>query len=516
MSEKTFLEHIQKGYKHQGDEIVLGASIYQDKVHSDALVRLPLKTFNRHGLIAGATGTGKTKTLQILAEHLSHKGIPSLVMDLKGDLSGLGASGTQEDFIKERHQKIGVEYTPNAAPLEFLSLSEEKGIRLRATVSEFGPILLSKILSLTDVQSSIMAVLFKYCDDQKLPLVDLEDLKKVLNHCITDGKEEIQSAYGSMSPVSVNTIIRAIVQLEQQGAAKFFAEPSFEVNDLMQTREGKGVISVLRLIDIQSKPRLFSTFMLSLLSEVYNTFPEKGDLDKPELVLFIDEAHLIFDNASKVFLEQLEAIIKLIRSKGVGIFFITQLPTDIPQEILSQLGMKIQHALRAFTAKDRQSIKLTAENFPLTDFYNTDELLTSLGIGEALVTALDENGVPTPLVATYMRAPMSRMDVLSAQEINEITKQSNLIEKYSKEIDAQSAKEILSKKIDEAQSEEHQKQIKEEHKKASKTVKKKSVFESMSKNTMVRQIGRTVVREITRGLLGALGIRSTSRRKKWF
>jgi len=354
-------------------------------------------------------------------------------------------------------------------------------------------------------------------------LIDLLDLRKVLQYSIGDGKAEIKEAYGAMSPSTVNTIVRKIVELEQQGADTFFGEPSFEVDDLTGTIDGKGVISVLRLTDLQDKPKLFSTFMLSLLSEVYNTFPEKGDSDKPELVLFIDEAHLIFDNASKALLDQLEAIIKLIRSKGVGLFFITQLPTDVPSEILSQLGLKVQHALRAFTAKDRKSIKLTAENFPISEFYKTDEVLTSLGIGEALVSALNEKGIPTPLVATYMRAPMSRMDILTENEIDEIIKTSTLIDKYNKEIDRESAAEILSQKIEEAQSEKGQEVLRKEKEKASKVVRKKKekpgMFESMSKNTMLRQLGRTVVREVTRGLLGALGIKPTSRRKNsgsWF
>ncbi len=511
----AFLKMVKKGYDFSSASITLGGSILDDQVFSTH-VKVPLKTFNRHGLIAGATGTGKTKSLQIIAEQLSLQGVPSIVMDLKGDLSGIAMPGEEKEFITKRHQKIDLAYTPEGSPVEFLSLSDQKGLRLRATVTEFGPILLSKILGLTVVQSSIMSVIFKYCDDQKLPLIDLSDLKEVLKFAITEGKEKLQSTYGGMSPVSINTMIRNIVELESQGADLFFGEPSFDVNDLVRHKDGKGIVSVLRLNDIQDKPKLFSTFMLSLLSEVYSSFPERGDSDKPELVIFIDEAHLIFKNASEVLLQQLEAIVKLIRSKGVGLFFITQLPTDIPNDILSQLGLKVQHALRAFTAKDRKNIKLTAENFPISDFYKTNDLLTSLGIGEALVTALNEKGVPTPLVATYMRAPLSRMDILTPKEIDAIVGSSDLVEKYEKAIDRESAKEILTQKIEDAQSEENQKELKKEVKKATKT-KEKGVFEKMSKNTMVRQVGRTIVREITRGLLGALGITSRSRRRSsWF
>lgn len=518
-TKEDFIKEVEAGYTFKGDSIVLGASMFGEDV-IPTHVKIPLKTFNRHGLISGATGTGKTKSLQILAEQLSQKGVPVLLMDMKGDLSGLAQPGEEKEFITKRHTKIGFKYEAQESPVELLSLSNEKGVKLRATVTEFGPVLFSKILELNDVQSSIITVLFKYSDDQKLPLIDLEDLRKMLQYAIGEGKTKIEDEYGAISSASVNTILRKILELEQQGADTFFGEPSFEVNDLLQNRYGRGVVSILRLTDIQDKPKLFSTFMLSLLAEVYNTFPEQGDQEKPELVIFIDEAHLIFDNASNALLDQLEAIIKLIRSKGVGIFFCTQLPTDVPEEILSQLGLKIQHALRAFTAKDRKSIKLVSENFPITNYYNTEQVLTSLGIGEALVTALNEKGIPTPLVATYMRAPMSRMDILSRNEIDELVNQSKLIEKYNQKINRESAEEILKKKIEEAQKDENQKILQEERAKAEKTLKKRksepSFTEELSKNTMVRQLGRTVMREVTRGILGALGIKSSSKRKSIF
>lgn len=502
MSKEAFKEFINTGYTFKGDSIVLGTAILNKEPIENTLVKIPLKTLTRHGLIAGATGTGKTKSLQVIAEQLSNKGIPSLVMDLKGDLSGLAQPGEFNDHIKWRHDLIGEPYQASAKPVEFLSLSNEKGVRLRATVSEFGPVLITKILDLNDTQGGIIAVLFKFCDDNKYPLLNLADLKKVLQYIIDEGKDIFTEEYGSVSPVSVNTIIRKIVELEQQDADKFFGEISFDVNDLLKTtKDGKGIINIIRLTDIQDRPKLFSTFMLSLLAEVYGVFPEEGDVDKPKLCIFIDEAHLVFNNASKALLEQIEAIIKLIRSKGVGVYFITQNPTDVPDAVLSQLGLKVQHALRAFTAKDRKEIKQTAENYPLSNFYNTTEVLTSLGIGEALVTALNEKGIPTPLSATLMRAPETRMDILTEKEIDEIVKQSNLISKYNQEIDSESAAEILTKKITKAQEiAEKEKQVK----KPSSTKKEAGIFEKLSKNTAVRQVARTVASTLTRGLLGML------------
>ncbi|MEQ9581393.1 MAG: DUF853 family protein, partial [Arenibacter sp.] len=365
---------------------------------TDAHVKIPLKTLNRHGLIAGATGTGKTKTLQVIAENLSDKGIPVLLMDLKGDLSGLAQPSPGHAKIDERHAKIGsLPFTPKAFPVEILSLSEQDGVKLRATVSEFGPVLLSRILDLSVTQEGIVAVVFKYCDDNKLPLLDLKDFKKVLQYATEEGKKEFSDSYGRISTSSTGTILRKIIELEQQGAELFFGEKSFDVEDLTRIDEnGRGYINILRLTDIQDRPKLFSTFMLSLLAEIYDTFPEQGDTGRPELVLFIDEAHLIFNEASKALLNQIENIVKLIRSKGIGVYFVTQNPTDVPDAVLSQLGLKVQHALRAFTAKDRKAIKLTAENYPISEFYDTKEVLTSLGIGEALISALDEKGRPTP------------------------------------------------------------------------------------------------------------------------
>ena len=453
MSKKeAFVQQITDGYSAKGESITLGGALLDGEALPNAAVKIPLKTVNRHGLIAGATGTGKTKTIQVFSEQLSTLGIPVLMMDIKGDFSGIAKEGEEKPFITERHTKINIPYQTASFPVELLTLSEQNGVRLRATISEFGPVLFSRILNLNDTQAGVISVIFKYCDDNKMPLLDLKDIKKVINFITEEGKEEIEENYGKISTSTTGTILRKIIELEQQGAELFFGEKSFEIDDLLRIDEnGKGYINILRLTDIQDKPKLFSTFMLSLLAEIYQQMPEKGDADQPELVIFIDEAHLIFNEASSALLEQIETIIKLIRSKGIGIYFITQNPMDIPSGVLAQLGLKIQHALRAFTANDRKAIKQTADNYPLSEFYKTDEIITSLGIGEALVTALNEKGIPTPLAATMMRAPMSRMDILSESEIQEINNKSKLVKKYSELIDRESAYELLIKKIDSAQ-----------------------------------------------------------------
>ncbi len=450
MSQKEeFFEYINEGYQTKGDFIELGAAMLGEETITNAIVKVPLKTLNRHGLIAGATGTGKTKTLQVFAENLSEKGIPVLLMDIKGDLSGLAKASPGHAKIDERHAKIGFPFEAKSFPIEVLSISEQKGVKMRATVSEFGPVLLSRILDLTETQSGILAIIFKYCDDNQYPLLDIKDFKKVLQFVTNEGKEEIQAEYGRISSSSTGAILRKIVEIEQQGGDLFFGEKSFEVDDLTRIDEnGRGVISVLRLTDIQDKPKLFSTFMLQLLAEVYETFPEQGDSGRPELIIFIDEAHLVFEEASKALLNQIESIVKLIRSKGIGLYFVTQNPKDVPEDILAQLGLKVQHALRAFTAKDRKAIKLAAENYPDSEYYDTKEVLTQLGIGEAFVSVLNEKGIPTPLARTMLRAPMSRMDILTEQELNTVINNSKLAAKYNQNIDRESAYEMLNSKIE--------------------------------------------------------------------
>ncbi len=517
-NKEQFIQQISEGYIFEGDSIILGGAMYEEKCQTNTLVKVPLKMLNRHGLISGATGTGKTKTLQIIAEQMSVKGIPSLLMDIKGDLSGVAVPSAGHPKIDKRHEQIGFPFEAKGSPVEFLTLSDEPGARLRATVTEFGPVLFSRMLNLNDTQSGIMAVVFKYCDDNNFPLLDLNDLRKVLQYITHEGKDKIEKEYGRVSSASVGAILRRIVELEQQGAEIFFGERSFDVDDLVRfDDEGKGMISIVRLTDVQDKPKLFSTFMLQMLAEIYSSFPEEGDLDRPKLCIFIDEAHLVFEEASDALLDQIEIIIKLIRSKGVGLFFVTQNPVDVPETVLSQLGMKVQHALRAFTAKDRKAIKLAAQNFPITEFYDVDQLLTELGIGEALVTVLNEDGIPTPLVHTLLRAPQSRMDVLTQSEIDSILNRSRILRKYNEAMDRESAYEILNEKIELAQQEERRKELEEQQEKASRSSrrgsrKEESVVDQFLGSSVGRQIGRTVARELTRGLLSVLGVSNRRRR----
>ena len=509
-----FTEELDASYQFQGAGITLGAGMIDGVCETNHFVKIPLKTLNRHGLIAGATGTGKTKSLQLLAEGLSANGIPTLLMDIKGDLSGIAKPGAMNPKIEERIKKIGTMWSPSTFPVELLSLSDQPGIKLRATTSEFGPVLLSKILDLNETQQGILAMIFKYCDDKKLPLLDLEDLKKVIQYITGDGKNEIEKDYGAISTISAGTILRKVIELEQQGAAGFFGEPSFDPNDLLRTdNTGKGFINIIRLTDIQDRPKLFSTFMLSLLAEVYNSFPEIGDAEKPKLIIFIDEAHLIFNDASKQLLDQLETTIKLIRSKGVGVIFCTQNPQDISSAILGQLGLKIQHALRAFTAADRKTIKTAAENFPESTYYKTDDLLTQLGIGEALVTALNEKGIPTMLTATMMCSPASRMDVLSETEINELVKASQLTRIYNQVLDRESAFEMLNRRMqDTNEADEKENDSKTDKKRTTKE--EPGTFEKMLKSPVVRAVGVSVAGLLTRSLLGSFGLKSRSRTTK--
>lgn len=510
MSAENFTEDIRKGYAAQGETITLGRAVLDGSIADGADVTLALRTLNRHGLVAGATGTGKTKTLQRLSELLSNASVPVLLLDIKGDLSGLAAPAEPNEKILERAKLLGIDFKPERFPVELLTLSDKPGVKLRATVSEFGPVLLSKILGLNDTQSGLVSMLFKYCDDEKLPLVDLKDFTRVLQFAANEGKQELTKQYGNISTTSTGTILRKVIELQQQGGDAFFGEPSFEVDDLCRiAADGRGMISILRVTELQDRPKLFSTFMLQLLAELYASFPEEGDLDKPKLVMFIDEAHLIFNEASKVLLEQIETVIKLIRSKGVGIYFCTQNPTDIPAAVLSQLGLKVQHALRAFTAADRKAIKQAAENYPISDYYKTDEVITQLGIGEALVTALNEKGIPTPLVHVMISPPQSRMDILSDGEVQEEVRRSALAPKYNQAVDRESAHEILTRKLEAASTRE---EALPEKKPAGRTAREKSWTE----DPMVRQAGRTAVSIITRTLLGVLGFggRTTRRRRR--
>lgn len=481
--------------------IQLGEIIYKDQVVPNSPVYLVLKSFTRHGLIAGATGGGKTKTMQALCEQLSLAGIPSLVMDSKGDVAGLGMPGEINEAIQSRNEKMKLPSKPRGFSIELLTLSKTlPGLQIRADIENFGALLFCRMLGLNEVQSGVITILFEFAKTNKLPLVDLNDCKALLQYFQSEvGKKEINARYGNVASTSIGSIMRRIIELESQGGNEFFGKPNFQVFDLLRTNaQGEGIISILRVMDMQDRPLLFSTFMLKLLFDLYNQLPELGDLPKPKLVLFLDEAHLIFKEANKALLNQLETITKLIRSKGVGLIFCTQSPNDIPNSVLSQLGMKIQHALRAFTAKDRQAMKLVAQNFPPSKYYNTEHQLTSLRIGEALVTSLNEAGEPLPLIQCLIRAPQSRMNVLTDSEINSILATSKLFPKYSQREKSLSSADILRDREKNTSSSNNEKKVS----KKSNTSFPTTLFERLSKNTLIRQIVRDSFRWILKVLTG--------------
>jgi len=441
-----FLAALKSAYPATADAITLGAPVLKGECDPEPLVRLPIAMMNRHGLIAGATGTGKTKSLQLIAEQLSAQGVPVFLADIKGDASGIGAPGESNDKIAQRAKDTGYSWSPAPFPVEYLSLTGTRGAQLRATVSSFGPLLLAKVLRLNDTQASVLAMVFKYCDDHALPLLDFPDLRAVLQYLSGAGAGELKD-YGAMSKQSVGVLLREMVELEQQGAGAFFGEPEFDLHDLMQERDGRGLVSVLELQDVQDRPAVFSTFMMWMLARLYHDLPEAGDLPKPKLVFFFDEAHLLFDGASKEFLAEVQQVVRLVRSKGVGVFFITQSPKDVPADVLGQLGNRVQHALRAFTPDDEAALRAAARTFPKTDDYDIEQTLTSLGIGEALVTVLAESGVPTPPVVSRMIPPRSRMGPLTDAEMQQRLAASPQVKKYQDAIDRESAREKLAAKM---------------------------------------------------------------------
>jgi len=427
--------------------VTLGAVVHGGECAPEPLVRVPLSMVNRHGLIAGATGTGKTKTLQLLAEQLSAAGVPVLVSDVKGDLSGIAVPGEPGERVSQRAADTGYAWQPAGFPVEYLSLTGRLGAQLRATVSSFGPLLLARVLGLNETQTSVLTLVFKYCDDKGLLLLDFSDLRAVLKYLAGDGAAELKE-YGGMSRQTVGVLLREMVELESQGAEDFFGEPEFDLNDLMQTeRDGRGLISVLELRDVQDRPAMFSTFMLWMLARLYGQLPEVGDVEKPKLVFFFDEAHLLFDNAGKTLLQQIEQTVRLIRSKGVGVFFVTQSPKDVPGDVLGQLGHRVQHALRAFTEDDDKALRAAARTFPKTTLYDIEETLTTLGIGEALVSTLAANGVPTQPFATRMVPPSSRMGPLTDAEMQQRLSVSQQVKEYAQDIDRVSAREMLEQRF---------------------------------------------------------------------
>ncbi len=445
----TFDETYKQAFSFTDPALDLGFVIREGSPAGDLPVRVPLRMMNRHGMIAGSTGTGKTRTLQLYAEGLSRAGVPVFLADVKGDLAGMCIPGEASERLVTRAAAVGRKQTPEAFPVEFFSLTGARGIQVRATVSSFGPILLGKVLDLTDVQQSVLAMVFKYCDDRRMPLLDFEDLRDVLQYLCGDGKDDLKQ-YGGMSAVTVGVLLRKMVELEQQGAAKFFGEPELDINDLMRNVNGKGVVNILSLSDVQDKPRLYSTFLMWLLGQFYYRMPEVGDPDKPKLVFFFDEAHQLFDDASSALVEHIEQIARLIRSKGIGVFFITQTPKDVDEDVLAQLGNRVQHAIRAFTPKDAKNVKATASTFPTSEHVDVVKSLTTLGIGEALVSVLDPKGVPTSVAIAQILAPSSSMSAIDDAQYERVHAASPIASKYATALNRESAHEILQKKLEQS------------------------------------------------------------------
>ncbi|NNH73632.1 DUF853 family protein [Nocardia uniformis] len=440
---------IAAGYAFDGLALELGTVIVGDQVDPTARVRIPMKTINRHGLIAGATGTGKTKTVQGIAEQLSAAGVPVVVADVKGDLSGLSRQGQSNDKILGRAQETGApDWAPTAFPVEFVSLGTDGiGVPIRATITSFGPILLSKALGLNETQESTLGLIFHWADGAGLPLLDLKDLRAVIQFLTSaEGKEDLKGI-GGVSAQTAGVILRALVNLEADGGNTFFGEPELDPRDLARVEGGRGVITLFELGAQAARPQMFSTFLMWVLADLFQSLPEVGDLDKPKLVFIFDEAHLLFNGASKAFLSQVEQTVKLIRSKGVGVFFCTQLPTDIPNAVLSQLGARIQHALRAFTPEDQAALSKTVRTYPKTATYDLEKALTSLGIGEAVVTVLSEKGAPTPVAWTRIQPPRSLMDTIGEDAIRSAAQSSSLYGKYGPSVDRESAYEIMAEKL---------------------------------------------------------------------
>ena len=508
-----FRKMLDEGFGGEEASLTLGAALEGEQVHQSPRIRLPLAMATRHGLVAGATGTGKTKTLQLLTEQLSAQGVPVFVVDIKGDLSGLAMPGDPSDKVLARSREIGWEWSPRGVPVEFVSLTGDLGVQLRATVSSFGPLLLGKVLSLNDTQTSVLAMVFKYADDHQLPLLDFSDLRALLQYLASDAGKAALAEYGGMSTASVGVLLRKMVELEAQGAGKFFGEPEFEIQDLLRTTsDGRGVVTSLEISDVIDRPMMFSTFVMWLLAELYHNLPEAGDLPRPKLVFFFDEAHLLFDGASKPFLDQVEQVVRLIRSKGVGVYFVTHTPKDVPDGVLAQLGNRIQHALRAHTPDDDKALRATVRTFPKTSFYDLEETLTSLGIGEAVVSVLDARGVPSPVVATRLIPPASRMAPLTPAELQADIRQSDLLAQYGTPVDRESAREMLAARLAAAGGSDEA-----AHAPSGKPGRS---IGDIAEDVATSSVGRTVVREVVRGIFGLLGVRQprarrTTRRSRW-
>jgi len=527
---ETQLDQIRAGYTFEGPSITLGAALHEGQPVPEATVRLPLGSMNRHGLVAGATGTGKTVTLQVMAEQLSAEGVPVFLADIKGDLTGLATPAGENPKVTERMTGLAQEWEGTAYPVEFLSLGGRgKGVPIRATMSGFGPILLSKVLGLNDTQESSLGLIFHYADTNGLALLDLKDLRSVVQHLLSDeGKAELKSL-GGLSTATAGVILRELIAFEAAGADEFFGEPEFDTADLMRTAaDGRGIISCLELPGVQEQPALFSTFLMWLLADLFQDLPEVGNPEKPKLVFFFDEAHLLFKDASKAFLESIEQAVRLIRSKGVGVFFVTQVPKDVPESVLAQLGNRVQHALRAFTPSDAKALKATAKTFPLSD-YNLEEVLTQLGTGEAVVTVLSDRGAPTPVAWTLLRAPQGQIGPSPEATVDGVVAGSPIGPKYAEVLDRESAYELLAAKMEAGAkaaeeaaaaeaaakaAEEAEKQAAAAEKEAAKAEKEarrrekedpsivEQVVGSSAFKSMLRSAGTVIGREISRSIFG--------------
>ncbi len=500
-------EEIAKGYTFAGPALEFGAVVLDGAAHPDALIRVPLAMMNRHGLIAGATGTGKTKTLQGLAEQLSAAGVPVVLADIKGDLSGLAAPGTSNPKIVQRCTDTGDSWVPTAFPVEFAALGAVgTGVPLRASMSGFGPTLLAKVLALNPTQESSLNLVFHYADSAGLPLLDLKDLRAVISYLVSaEGKADL-AALGGLSKATAGVILRDLIGLADQGGDDFFGEPEFEATDLLRTApDGRGVITSIELADLQDRPQLFSTFLMWLLAELFHELPEIGDADKPKLVFFFDEAHLLFNGASKAFLDSVTQTVRLIRSKGVGIFFVTQNPQDVPDDVLGQLGNRVQHALRAFTPDDAAALAKAVKTYPKTSDYDLSEALQQLGTGEAIITVLSESGAPTPVAWARMRAPRSLMAQLDAPAQQQAVASSPLQAKYGQPVDRDSAYEKLAAKLAPPPQPTPQQQDAPAPRSAPKQDEDSAVgrmLKSKAFQSFARSTATTLGREITRGLFG--------------
>src|SRR3954451_6497185 len=450
-ADSPIVQAVAPGYAFEGPALELGGLMLDAATLTDTHIRIPLAMLNRHGLVAGATGTGKTKTLQLMAEQLSAAGVPVFAADIKGDLYGLASPGVANDKLTERTASVGQQWQAKGFPVEYYALGGQGiGIPLRVTMSAFGPTLLSKVLGLNETQESSLGLVFHYADQAGLPLLDLADLREVVKFLTSDeGKADLKEL-GGLTSATTGVILRELIAFSDQGADAFFGEPEFETADFLRTTpDGKGLISLVELPNLQDRPAIFSTFLMWLLADLFHDLPEIGDADKPKLVFFFDEAHLLFHDASKAFLDQIAQTVRLIRSKGVGVFFVTQSPTDVPDAVLAQLGSRVQHQLRAHTPNDAKALKATVNTYPNSAYDDLGAVITSLGIGEAVVTVMNERGAPTPVAWTRLRAPESLMDPAPAAEMEAAVKASPLTARYAEAIDRESARELLAKKLEE-------------------------------------------------------------------